>query len=213
MRPMLVCIILLAALSSARAETLPRAGGCGGCHTQSYEGYLSSAHARSISTEAFRTGLKRYLLKEGTDSGGYCFRCHAPGVFISGGVFEFTKTVLKGRPGGEGVTCVACHSVEAVKDGKAVFDPGESPGYHRVKDLRYIDKEELCTICHSSYKKAIAEPVKAEKKGLLGRAASRFGQVLGTKTYKEIDHTFSDTIVTGEEHGRCPAESYMEGNY
>lgn len=187
MRALFACIILLVmflTFSVARAEVLPRAGTCGGCHTESFEGWGASAHARSTSSKAFRRGLKTYLLEEGTDSGAYCFRCHAPGVFISGGVFEFTRAVLKEDVPGGGVTCVVCHSVEAVKDGGVVYDLGESPGYHRVKDLRSIERKELCTTCHSVYK----EESKTES----------------AEASETSDHTFPGVIVAYEEDGVCP---------
>ncbi len=118
-------MVLFLSYTAAGAAVLPRAGTCGGCHVENFNGWQSSAHAFSVSSTEFRSAFKAYLKREDTDDGGFCFRCHAPAILISGGVFEATKRVLKGRSPGAGVTCIVCHSVESVKDGRAVRDPGE----------------------------------------------------------------------------------------
>ena len=192
---------LVILLSGGAQAGLPRAGTCGGCHVENFRDWRSSAHSRAVSGERFRKALKEYLLRHDTDEGGFCFRCHAPGVLITGGVFEATEDIVRGRPHVEGVGCAVCHSVETVKDGVAVYDPGESRGYHGVKDLRSIDKEGLCNTCHSSYR-AVEREEAAEKKGLLAGVFSWLGRMVGVGASNKIDHTFSGTIVPEDES--CP---------
>lgn len=202
MKTLITCIILLLALPLYAAAGTPRAGTCGGCHVENFSDWSSSAHSRSVSTERFRSALSDYLLKEGTDNGGYCFRCHAPAILISGGGFKATKRLMRGRGSSEGVTCIVCHSVESIKDGRAVYDPGGVPGYHRVKDLRSLDKESLCTTCHRSYKpeSAGADITEGRIKGL----ASKFGRMVSTKNITHSDHKFSGATVMSAEDGFCP---------
>ncbi len=202
MRLILVSMIVLLTYTVAGANGLSRAGTCGGCHVENFNVWQASPHARSISSAEFRGAFKAYLKRADTDDGGLCFRCHAPAILISGGVFEATKRVLRGRTPGEGVTCIACHSVESVKEGRAVRDPGESRNYHRVRDLRSIDRERFCTTCHSSYEEQSAGEVK--KTGLRTSLVSSFNRVVGTETAPTVDHGFPGAIVLSKEGGSCP---------
>ncbi|MBI3398839.1 MAG: hypothetical protein HY026_06380 [Deltaproteobacteria bacterium] len=202
MRHLLPFMIILITLSSAGAAVLPRAGACGSCHVDNFREWESSAHSRSILGERFRKALKEHLLRDGTDEGSFCFRCHAPELIISGDVFEATKMALNGKAPAEGVTCVACHSVESVKGGKPVYDPGDFPGYHRVKDLRSLDRAGLCTTCHSVYKQK--NIVREEKSGFLMRNVSWVTELFHARRSKKSDHGFSDTIIVEKEGEGCP---------
>ena len=202
MRHVLPFMIILIMLSSAEAAVLPRAGACGSCHVDNFREWKSSAHARSIIGEGFRKALKEHLLREGTDEGGFCFRCHAPELIISGDIFEATKRVLNGKAQTEGVTCVVCHSVESIKEGKLIYDPGDFPGYHRVKDLMSLDRAGLCATCHSFYKQK--DTVKEEKSGFFMRHVSRVTELFHAKRHKESGHSFSDSIIVEKEGKGCP---------
>jgi hypothetical protein len=194
-------MILLAALSTAAAAGLPRAGTCGACHTSNFDGWSPSAHARSTSSDEFRIALKRYLADHDTDDGGFCFRCHAPTILISGGSFKATRELLMGRSSRDSVTCVACHSIESIKDGRAIYDPGDSRAYHRVRDLRSIKTEQLCRTCHSAYKPG----PRAEADREQARPAGFISRLLGSAdSSKKIDHGFPGVVVTSTEDGSCP---------
>ncbi len=203
MRPILAGMILLVTLSTAQAAGLPRAGTCGACHTANFDGWSSSAHARSTSNDRFRSALKRYLVEQDTDDGGFCFRCHAPIILISGGSFKATRELLMGRTPRNSVTCVVCHSVESIKDGKAIYDPGDSRAYHRVRDLRSIKRERLCRTCHSVYKPALRVEADHEQDRPSG-FISRLRRSAGGGTPEKIDHGFPGVVVTATEDGSCP---------
>lgn len=202
MKHVLPFMIMLIMLSPSWAAALPRAGYCGGCHIDNFREWKSSAHARSIMGEGFKKALKEHLLREGTDEGGFCFRCHAPELIISGDIFEATKRALKGNAPGEGVTCIVCHTVESIKEGKLIYDIGDFPAYHRVKDLRSLDRTGLCTTCHGFYKQK--DTVKEEKSGFFMRHVSRVADLFHARRYKKSDHTFSDSIIVEKEGKGCP---------
>ena len=201
----LLATALLTTPDDAWSAVFHRAGTCGGCHVESFDGWSSSVHAESISSERFRSCLSGYLSKENTDSGGYCFRCHAPAVLISGKVFEATEAMVKGVSADEGVSCIVCHSVESVKEGRAVYEPGTSSGYHMVKDLTRLDRARLCTTCHGSYKRLdpAQSSVEADE-GFWNGIFSGLGRAVGTETLKKIDHSFSGATVATDKHWACP---------
>lgn len=206
MRLIVMLLFLLTTSLTVQSRGLPRAEGCGSCHVSNFDTWEASAHADSISSRDFRSCLEDYLEEEGTDSGSYCLECHAPGEVISGDVFAATRDIVKGKVHRDGVTCVACHSVESIEEGKAVYDPGGINGYHSVKDLKSVDREALCLTCHSRYQST--SPV-AEETGtgfFEGLYASLSGVVrIRNKTI--IDHRFVESVVESEGHWECKASS------
>lgn len=202
MRHILTIIILLTMASYAGAAALPKAGACGSCHVENFREWESSAHSRSILSQEFRDALKKYLLKEGTDEGGFCFRCHAPELVISGDIFEATKMALKGKTPNGGVTCVVCHSVESVRDGKLIYDTADFSSYHRVKDLMSLDRAGLCTACHSVYRKNNA--AMEGNRGFLMRHVSKIANLFAGKRGRKSNHSFSDATVAEKKGQGCP---------
>lgn len=207
MKILLLFICLIIALSTVSMAQIPRAGTCGGCHGENFRSWQNSAHAGSISSARFRVALKRYLLNEDRGEGGFCFRCHAPAIVISGEEFEATKRILKGKGLKEGVTCVVCHSVESIKSGEAVYATGNIPSYHRVKDLKNIDREALCATCHNAGFKRDEAGVK--KKGYLKGMALKLGLFVDKDSTRATDHQFFGTVPESSEDKLCPG---LEGH-
>ncbi|HEC11753.1 MAG TPA: hypothetical protein ENI80_00620 [Acidiferrobacteraceae bacterium] len=209
MRPLVICLFLLAPSQAVQAKGLPRAESCGSCHVSSFDAWQYSAHANSINSNDFRGCLEGYLEKENTNSGAYCFKCHAPGEVISGDVFAATSDVVKGKTYRDGVTCVVCHSVESVENGKAVYDPGDIHGYHSVKDLRLVNREALCSTCHSIYK-TIRSVKERAKPGFFQGLFASLGGLVGTKNKAQTDHRFAESVVANEGHWACPDTSFSK---
>jgi len=202
-------LFLLTASLTVQAKGLPRAESCGSCHVSNFDTWESSAHADSISRQGFRSCLEDYLEKERTNSGAYCFDCHAPGEVISGDVFAATNDVMKGKLYRDGVTCVACHSVESIQDGKAIYDPGGINGYHSVKDLKSVDREALCLTCHSRYQST--RPVTEETApGFFENLYAGLSGVVSTKNKTITDHRFVESVVENEGHWECKSGSLLE---
>lgn len=197
-------MFLLVNGQAVHAKGLPRAESCGSCHVSNLDTWQDSAHANSVNSSGFRNCLTSYLEKEKTNSGAYCFECHAPGVVISGDVFASTRDVVKGKMHHDGVTCVACHSVESIENGKAVYDPGGIHGYHSIKDLKSIDRGKLCSTCHGRYKST--HPVKEKMQP--GFFEILYTSLIGTKDKTIIDHRFIESVVANEEHWSCPDISF-----
>lgn len=207
--PMMFMAFLM--LPDAGEGKLLRAGTCGGCHIRSFDGWQTSGHAKSVSSEEFRLSLKRYLLKAGRDDGSFCFRCHAPAILITGEAFTATEEILRGRGSREGVTCIVCHSVESVKGGIAKYDPGDISAYHRVKDLESIDRQALCSSCHRDYGSFENDTsVEADKKGFFRKIALIFGDIINKGSKKEVDHSFRESAPGHDKAWKCPGLEGLE---
>lgn len=206
MKPLLLCLVLFVMSLSAHARGLPRAESCGSCHVYNFDTWEKSAHANSINSKNFRSCLNNYLEKEKTGNGTYCFECHAPGEVISGNTFAVTNDILKGKKHRDGITCVACHSVESIENGKAVYDPGDIHGYHRVKDLKSINREALCSTCHNSYQSTQAAKEKTEP-DFMQEIYMSLGGLVSTRHKTKTDHTFPQSQVTNKKHWDCPDPS------
>jgi len=202
MKLSLLFISLIIAFPTAGIAGGLRAGTCGACHVGNYNSWQNSAHSRSILSDDFRSALKTHLLVEGKDEGGFCFGCHAPTINIVGNEFQATRKILKGKPLKAGVTCIVCHGVESIKKGKAVYDTANISSYHIVKDLKNIDKESLCSMCHNSAPKL----VKAEipKQGFLKKISIKAGLIIGRKSTVKTDHKFSESFADTGEDKTCP---------
>lgn len=211
MRPVVIFLFLFAVSLAVQAKGLPRAESCGSCHVSNFDTWQDSAHANSVNSRGFRSCLENYLEKENTNSGAYCFECHAPGEVISGDVFAATNDVVKGKTHRDGVTCVACHSVESVEDGKAVYDPGGIHGYHSVKDLKSVNRAALCSTCHGSYQSTQSVKENVEP-GYFEDLYASLGGLVSTKNKIITDHRFAESVVSNEEHWACPDISFVKAS-
>jgi len=202
MKLSLLIISLILAFPAAGIAKVLRAGTCGACHVENYHSWQNSAHSRSIQSKNFQKALKIHLIAEGKDEGGFCFACHAPTINLSGSEFQATRKILKGKPVRDGVTCIVCHGVESIKRGKAVYDTANISSYHIVKDLKNIDKESLCSTCHSSKPKFVKAEITEE--GFLKKIFIKAGLIIGRKSKVKTDHKFSESFAETGEVSTCP---------
>lgn len=202
MKLSLLFISLLIVFPATGIGKTLRAGTCGACHIETYDSWKDSAHSRSIFSDDFRSALKNHLSVEGKDEGRFCFDCHAPTINIAGNEFQATKKILKGKPVKTGVTCIVCHGVESIKKGKAVYDTANISSYHIVNDLKNIDKESLCSTCHSLEPKF--DKMETKEEGFLKKIAVKVGLVRDKKSKIKTDHKFLKTFADSGEENKCP---------
>ena len=198
----LLLISLLFIFPAAGTAKTLRAGTCGACHVENYDSWQDSAHSRSILSDDFRKALKNYLLVEGKKEALFCFNCHAPTINISGNEFQATRNILKGKPVKTGVTCIVCHGVESIRKGITIYDTANISSYHIVNDLKNIDKESLCSTCHSSELKFVK--VETEEEGFLKNIAVKAGLFRDKKSKIKTDHKFLNTFADAGEENKCP---------
>jgi len=133
----LIFSVLFLLIQSATADTQENkirymeSETCGECHEEIYAQWQGSMHAKSTALKdpIHATFYKKVVgdpLKEGVKKGGkypVCLQCHAPAAAKDGKTKQDMKTAY-----GEGVNCVACHSLTQYKGVKHAAKPGLNMG-------------------------------------------------------------------------------------
>lgn len=125
----------------------PSAQGCHACHTEPYDGWAGSAHARGVTP-----ALAEAAAEAGTPA---CLSCHLPlqqqhphQVTFQGG--DPTAPLARDNPAwsptlqAEGVTCVACH----VRDGAVVGPRPPTHAPHTTAWSSVLSSSSMCAACH-----------------------------------------------------------------
>ena len=161
------------ARSLAGSETC----GAGGCHTEIYQEWKTSAHRYAAMDPIFQ-GIQTVMAKQnGPESTRYCGGCHDPISLFSGtkNIFAENLTGLQGY--NEGISCLACHSIQKTDiQGNAnytMWQPNEYlwqwspdhtlgavarnflirawPSQHNRLSKRMYKKPEYCAACHKQF--------------------------------------------------------------
>jgi hypothetical protein len=161
------------------ARSLAGSATCGstGCHTQIYDEWQPSAHRYAAMDPIFQ-GIQNVMARQnGAESTRYCGGCHDPISLFSGtkNIFVEKLTGLDGY--NEGISCVACHSIQKTDiRGNAnytITQPGEYlwqwsrprtlgavarnflirtlPSQHNRLSKRVYKKPEYCAACHKQF--------------------------------------------------------------
>lgn len=161
------------------AQSLAGSDTCGasGCHTEIYNEWKPSAHRYAAMDPIFQ-GIQSVMAKQnGPESTRYCGGCHDPISLFSGtkNIFVEDLTGLHGY--NEGVSCVACHSIQKTDiQGNAnytITQPREYlwqwspdhtlgavarnflirawPAQHNRLSKRMYKKPEYCAACHKQF--------------------------------------------------------------
>src|SRR3974390_1031781 len=103
--------------------------GASGCHTEIYDEWKTSAHRYAAMDPIFQ-GIKNVMAKQnGHESTRYCGGCHDPISLFSGSKNLFTEKLTGSLGYDEGISCLACHSIQKTDiQGNAnytIWQPGE----------------------------------------------------------------------------------------
>jgi Flp pilus assembly protein TadD/mono/diheme cytochrome c family protein len=145
---------------------------CAKCHTDAHAEWLQSAHRNSFREPFYQKNVQDLIAQRGIEYTRHCEACHNPAALFSGAL---TKNSNVKRPfDEEGVSCIACHSIEAAqnkgiggyvmgqpallvrKDGARLLDVTDQQilddvASHRRAMMRPLLKEpEFCASCHKS---------------------------------------------------------------
>lgn len=175
--PVLLAVVLLAAAfiggcadpapkaaPLSRAERLDPAS-CSGCHPDHHREWSGSMHAYAAEDPVF-LAMNAYGQRV-TDGelGDFCVQCHAPVALAEGATTDGTN-LPELDPALRGVTCTACHQVDAVLDDHnnqlrwtpdtvfraALGRPLETPAHDHaaspLHDRDQLDSSQLCGSCH-----------------------------------------------------------------
>lgn len=155
-----------------RKDFIPSAR-CGTCHTDMHPQWLESAHRNSFREPFYTKNVNDLISQENIALTRHCESCHNPTALFSGALTDRPK--FKDRPfDEEGVSCVVCHSIEAVsgrgiggytmgqpallelEDGRKIVDATDQqimndiPAHRRALMRDLLKKPEFCAACHKS---------------------------------------------------------------
>jgi tetratricopeptide (TPR) repeat protein len=109
---------------------------CAECHTDAHRGWLSSAHRfSSMNNAVYKASVKEtrdvMLARDGNvDGSRWCAGCHDP-VPLFSGAFGRTDFDADNDPTGQaGLTCTACHAIQAVNSTRGNGDYTIAPPQH-----------------------------------------------------------------------------------
>jgi hypothetical protein len=137
----------------------PAAAQCGSCHTEQFEDWSRSFHARSLTSQDFARAFSQYLDSLGTQaredpqSSMACFNCHAPLLRnarpevirqVTGFVLAREATELEGFE----VGCVACHSNTTQTFAGPIRNPRDN-AFHASKFSPSHAASSFCGDCHT----------------------------------------------------------------
>lgn len=146
---------------------------CAKCHTDSHPQWRESAHANSFREPFYQKNVNDLIQQRNIAFTRHCESCHNPAALFSGALTD--KPQFKDRPfDDEGVSCIACHSIESVNgkgvggyvmgrpamlekaDGTKILEASDQQildnvGDHRRAMMRDLLKSpEFCGACHKS---------------------------------------------------------------
>ena len=131
---------------------------CGACHTEIYQEWQISTHARAWEDDAQFMAELNKSSQPGDDVGWMCANCHTPVVNqlprlvagLEGGALN--KPIYVDNPiysaslQLEAITCASCH----VRDGVVLGPYGDTNAPHPVKKDETLLTEQVCTQCHQA---------------------------------------------------------------
>lgn len=146
---------------------------CAKCHTDMHPQWKDSAHANSFREPFYQKNVKDLIKQRNIAFTRHCESCHNPAALFSGALTD--KPQFKNRPfDEEGVSCIACHSIDSVNgqgiggyvmgqpamleksDGTKVVDASDQEILNNVADHKrammrdVMKKPEFCGACHKS---------------------------------------------------------------
>lgn len=146
---------------------------CAKCHTDVHPQWAQSAHARSFEEPFYQRNVNELIAQKNIAFTRHCESCHNPAALFSGALTDNPK--VKERPfDREGVSCIACHSIESVsgrgiggyvmgqpalieeKDGTKLIEVSDEDiqndieGHKRAMMRDLLKKPEFCAACHKS---------------------------------------------------------------
>jgi nitrate/TMAO reductase-like tetraheme cytochrome c subunit len=146
------------------------AASCAECHSEIYQQWRGSAHARAATDPIFQKLLPQAARDLGGLGVGFCLKCHTPVATVAGEVLIYSPVSLPlqlSPVAMEGVTCDFCHTFSGRENFGKDISPGiylyprkgetavkygshadASTSNHFTKVSRLLLSAEFCGICH-----------------------------------------------------------------
>lgn len=133
---------------------------CASCHTDVHPQWRQSAHANSFREPFYQKNVKDLISQRNIAFTRHCESCHNPAALFSGALTD--KPAFKKRPfDKDGVSCIACHSIESVTGkgigGYVMGQPAMLQKADGTKILEATDQEILDNV--EDHKRAMMRPL------------------------------------------------------
>ncbi len=154
-------------------EDFISASRCATCHTDIHPQWRESAHANAFREPFYQKNVKDLTKQRDISFTRHCESCHNPAALFSGALTKSPQ--FKNRPfDEEGVSCIACHSIESVngrgiggytmgqpaliqkEDGTKITEASDQDimndvaGHKRAMMRPVLKQPEFCAACHKS---------------------------------------------------------------
>lgn len=133
---------------------------CASCHSDVFPHWLQSAHRNSFREPFYQKNVGDLISQRNIAFTRHCESCHNPAALFSGALTD--KPQFKERPfDNEGVSCIACHSIESVNGkgigGYVMGQPALLQKPDGTKIVEATDQDILNDV--ESHKRAMMRPV------------------------------------------------------
>ncbi|MGB8510793.1 MAG: multiheme c-type cytochrome, partial [Pyrinomonadaceae bacterium] len=155
-------------------ERFVPAARCAACHTDAHAQWRQSAHANAFREPFYQKNVKDIISQKDIAYTRHCEACHNPAALFTGALTA--KPAFKNRPfDEEGVSCIACHSIQDVNrrgiGGYVMGEPAllvkadgtrlnegvsdqqildDIPSHRRAMMRPVLKGPEFCGACHKS---------------------------------------------------------------
>jgi Tfp pilus assembly protein PilF len=146
---------------------------CGTCHTDAHTQWRQSAHGNAFREPFYQKNVKDLISQKGIEFTRHCESCHNPAALFTGALTKNTK--VKRPFDDDGVSCIACHSIQSVNGrgigGYVMGQPAllvkedgtqmlagvtdqqildDIPSHRRAMMRPLLKSPEFCGACHKS---------------------------------------------------------------
>ncbi|MGI9054492.1 MAG: multiheme c-type cytochrome [Pyrinomonadaceae bacterium] len=133
---------------------------CASCHSDVFPHWLQSAHRNSFREPFYQKNVNDLISQRNIAFTRHCESCHNPAALFSGALTD--KPQFKNRPfDSDGVSCIACHSIESVNGqgvgGYVMGQPALLQKADGTKIVQATDQQILDDI--ESHKRAMMRPL------------------------------------------------------
>ena len=133
---------------------------CASCHSDVFPHWLQSAHRNAFREPFYQKNVNDLISQRNIAFTRHCESCHNPAALFSGALTD--KPQFKNRPfDSDGVSCIACHSIESVNGqgvgGYTMGQPALLQKTDGTKIVQATDQQILDDI--ESHKRAMMRPI------------------------------------------------------
>jgi Cytochrome c554 and c-prime len=125
---------------------------CQSCHSEIYDQWKDSFHAKATTSPFFRGVAKLFNYSVGPKYARECLNCHATDVKLTKDYQSRWQAILADESDTPGVTCTACHAIRDVEDIPDLLVPAKmsvvKTPFHNAERSPMFKKEVMCSGCH-----------------------------------------------------------------